>query len=271
MNALLNFGFLQRAAIAGIFIAIACAVLGVFLILRKDAMIGHGFSHVAFAGVALGLFLSVMPLVAALVVCVVAALGIMRLKEKAGLYGDTAIGIVSSLGMAVGILLATLSGSFNVDLLTYLFGEILAISPMEVWLSLALALLIIAAVAVNYSKLMFMTFDRESARVSGIKVGRLDALLMVLTAVTVVLGMKVVGILLVAALVVIPAAAGLQAASSFRMAVVVSSAVSVVSVLLGLIVALSLNIPASASIVILCFFFFGGIFLLKRKKGLFSG
>lgn len=271
MNALLHFGFLQRALVAGIFIAVACAVLGVFLILRKDAMIGHGLSHVAFAGVALGLFLSVLPLVTALIVSVAAALGIMRLKEKAGLYGDTAIAIVSSLGMALGILLATLSGNFSVDLLVYLFGEILAISPLEVWLSLTLALLIIAAVALNYSKLMFMTFDRESARVSGIRVGRLDALLTVLTAVTVVLGMKVVGILLVAALVVIPAAAGLQAASSFRMAVVVSSVVSTVSVLLGLVVALSLNIPASASIVILCFFIFGGIFLIKRKRGLFAG
>ncbi len=271
MDAFLHFGFLQRAVVAGIFVAVACAVLGVFLILRKDAMIGHGLSHVAFAGVALGLFLSVLPLVAALIVGVVAALGIMRLKEKAGLYGDTAIGIVSSLGMAVGILLATLSGSFNVDLLVYLFGEILAISPLEVWLSLALALLIIAVVAINYSKLMFMTFDRESARVSGINVGRLDALLTVLVAVTIVLGMKVVGILLVAALVVIPAATGLQAASSFRMAVIVSSAVSAVSVLLGLIVALSLNIPASASIVILCFSIFVGVILLKRKKGLFAG
>ena len=138
-------------------------------------------------------------------------------------------------------------------------------------MSLILALLIIAAVALNYSKLMFMTFDRESARVSGIRVGRLDALLTVLTAITIVLGMKVVGILLVAALVVIPAAAGLQAASSFRMAVIVSSAVSTISVLLGLVLALSLNIPASASIVIICFIIFGIVFLLKSKRGLLSG
>lgn len=266
MDALLQFGFLQRALLAGVFIAVACAVLGVFLVLRRDAMIGDGLSHVAFAGVALGLVLNVLPLAAALVVAVAGALAITRLKARAGLHGDTAIGIFSSLGMAVGILLATLAGDFNVDLLTYLFGEILAIEPLEVWLSLALAALVIAAVAARYSKLMFMTFDRESARASGVAVGRLDALLTVLTAVTVVLGMKVVGILLVAALVVIPAAAGLQAAASFRKAVVISSAVSVTSVVLGLGLALTLDIPASAAIVIIAFLAFGGLALLNRRR-----
>ncbi|MHB8095669.1 MAG: metal ABC transporter permease [Candidatus Aminicenantales bacterium] len=271
MNALLHFGFLQRALVAGVLIAVACAVLGVFLVLRKDAMIGHGLSHVAFGGVALGLFLNMLPLGTALVVSVAAALGIMRLKAKAGLHGDTAIGIFSSLGMAVGILLATLSGKFNVDLLSYLFGEILAIEPLEVWLSLALAFLVIAAVYLNYQQLLFMTFDRDSALVSGVRINRLETLLTVLTAVTIVLGMKVVGILLVAALIVIPAAAGLQAARSFRTAVIVSSAVSVVSTVGGLILALSFDVPASAAIVILCFLIFSGIYIAGRKRKLFPG
>jgi zinc transport system permease protein len=266
LDALLHFGFLQRALLAGVFIAVACAVLGVFLVLRKDAMIGHGLSHVAFAGVALGLVLNILPLAAALAISVAGAFGIMRLKARAGLHGDTAIGIYSSLGMAVGILLATMAGDFNVDLLSYLFGEILAIEPLEVWLSLALAGFIITAVAVHYSELMFMTFDRESARASGVPVGKLDALLTVLTAVTVVLGMKVVGILLVAALVVIPAAAGLQAAASFRKAVVISSVVSVSSVVVGLGLALTLDVPASAAIVIVAFLIFGGITLLKGSR-----
>jgi len=138
LDALLQFGFLQRALIAGIFIAVACAVLGVFLVLRRDAMIGHGLSHVAFAGVALGLVLNILPLAGALVVSVAGAFGITRLRARAGVHGDTAIGIYSSLGMAVGILLATLAGDFSVDLLSYLFGEILAIEPFgdntEFWL-----------------------------------------------------------------------------------------------------------------------------------------
>ena len=269
MTELLQFGFLQRALVAGAFIAVACAVLGVFLVLRRDAMIGHGLSHVAFAGVAAGLVLDVLPLAAALAVTVAGAFGILRLKSRAGLHGDTAIGIFSSLGMAVGILLATLAGDFNVDLLSYLFGEILAIEPFEVWLSLVLAGLIIGAVALNAPKLMFLTFDRESARVSGVAVGRLDGLLTVLTAVTIVLGMKVVGILLVAALVVIPAAAGLKLARSFRCAVVASGTVGVGSVVLGLFGALAFDIPASAAIVIVAFLAFAGSSLAGgRGKGL---
>lgn len=269
MDAFLSFGFLQRALLAGVFVAIACALLGVFLILRRDAMIGHGLAHVAFAGVAIGLFLKVMPLASALVIAVITALGIMKLKEKAGLYGDTAIAIFSSAGFALGLLLVTLAQSFNVDLFGYLFGEILAIDPTEVWLSIALAVSVVTIVIVNYKKFMYMTFDRESAKASGIKVNRLDILVTTLTAVTVVLGMKIVGLLLVAALVVIPAAAGLQLASNFRQSIVLSSIVAVVSVVLGLVGAFYLDFPASGTIVLLSFLIFGLFFALKRKRKAF--
>ncbi len=269
MEAFFNYGFLQRAMLAGIFVAIACALLGVFLILRRDAMIGHGLAHVAFAGVALGLFLKVMPLIAALVVAVFTALGIMKLKRLAGLYGDTAIAIFSSVGFALGLLLVTLAHSFNVDLFSYLFGEILAIETTEVWLSIVLAAVVVFIVILNYQKFMYMTFDRESARVSGIRVDRLDILLTTLTAITVVLGMKIVGLLLVAALVVIPAAAGLQLASSFKQAIAVSSLVALFSVVIGLLLAFQFDLPASAAIVVLSFLIFGLFFVIKRQRGLF--
>jgi zinc transport system permease protein len=267
MDALFLYGFLQRAFLAGIFIAIACAVLGVFLILRRDAMIGHGLAHVTFAGVALGLFLNVMPLAVALVVAIGASLMIMKLKVKSGLHGDTAIAIFSSVGFALGILVATLSHRFNVDLFSYLFGEILAIEKAEVYFSIGLAVGVVFLVFLNYHKFMYMTFDRESAKASGIKVDRLDSLLTVLTAVTVVLGMKVVGILLVSALVVIPAAAGLQVASSFKKAIVISTVISVVSVVFGLVVAFLFDLPASGSIVLLSFIAFVLLFLFRRILG----
>jgi zinc transport system permease protein len=160
MEALLGYGFFQRALLAGLFVALACAVLGLFLVLRRDAMIGHGLSHVTFGGVALGLFLNLLPLVTALAVAVLASLAIMKLRQKAGLHGDTAIGILSSVGMALGIALATLAGRFNVDLLSYLFGDILAISPVEVWLSVTLAVATVALIFANYHKLMYATFGR---------------------------------------------------------------------------------------------------------------
>lgn len=267
MDAFFLYGFLQRALLAGVFIAIACALLGIFLILRRDAMIGHGLAHVTFAGVALGLFLNVMPLATALFVAVAASLIIMKLKVKAGLHGDTAIAIFSSVGFALGILLVTLSQSFNVDLFSYLFGEILAIETSEVVFSIVLAFIVVLLVVVNYHKFMYMTFDRESAKAAGVKVDRLDGLLTVLTAVTVVLGMKVVGILLVSALVVIPAAASLQIASSFKQAIVLSACISVISVVMGLELAFLLDLPASSSIVLVSFLAFGILFVFKRYRG----
>lgn len=264
MTEFLSYGFLQRALLAGIFVAVTCALLGVFLILRRDAMIGHGLAHVTFAGVAIGLWLNVMPLAAATGVAVFTALAIMKIKERAGLYGDTAIAIFSSVGFALGILIVSLSQGFNVDLFGYLFGEILAIDSAEVTFSIGLAILVVIFIILNYQKFMYMTFDRESAKVSGIQVSRLDTLLTVLTAVTVVLGMKIVGILLVAALLVIPAAAGLQLAANFRRAMALSSLVSLVSVVLGLFLSFALDFPASGTIVCLSFAFFLLFFLIKR-------
>ncbi len=266
MDAFLTYGFLQRALVAGIFVGQACAVLGVFLLLRKDAMIGHGLSHITFAGVSLAFVLHAMPLPVAMVFSAAAALGILKLKESAGLHGDTAIAIVSSVGMALGLILATLAGNFSVAILNTLFGEILAIEPLEVWLSIGAAALSLALLLGNYRPLVFATFDRESALVAGVRVRRLDALVTVLTAVTIVLGMKVVGILLVSAMIVIPAAAGLQLARSFRAAVAIACGVSLLSVVGGLFAAVALDLPAAGAIVLASFALFGAAFAWRRIR-----
>jgi zinc transport system permease protein len=266
MDAFLTYGFLQRALVAGIFIGQACAVLGVFLLLRKDAMIGHGLSHITFAGVSLAFLLHALPLPVAMVFSAAASIGILKLKESAGLHGDTAIAITSSVGMALGIVLATLAGNFSVALLNTLFGEILAIEPVEVGLSIGAAALALALLLGSYRPLLFATFDRETAQASGVPVRRLDALIAVLTAVTIVLGMKVVGILLVSALIVIPAAAGLQLASSFRGAVGFACGVSLVSVVGGLTAAVALDLPASGTIVLAAFALFAAAFLWRKIR-----
>lgn len=249
-------GFFQRAVVAGGFLALACGLLGIFLVLRKDAMISHGLSHVAFAGVALGLVLNFLPVVISLVVCIIGSLFILKLKEQAKLPGDTAIGILSSAGMALGILLASLKRNFGVELMTYLFGDILAIEPIEVWLSLGLALFVVIAIIIYYHKLVFMTFDRESALVSGVKVKSLDKLLAILTSITVVLGIRIVGLLLVSALTVIPAASALQLSRNFKAALILSSSFSLLSILSGIFLAYVFNLPASAAIVFLSIFIF---------------
>ena len=270
MEFFLAYGFMQRALLAGIFIATTCAILGVFLVLRKDAMLGHGLAHITFGGVALGLILHITPMIAALIIAVVCAVGIIKLREKAGVYEDTAIGIFSSIGMAIGIILASLAGSFNVDLMSYLFGNILAISSTEVWFSLILTLIACVAITLYYQEFLFVTFDPDSAKASGIRVRGLESIMIILTALVVVLGMKIVGLLLVTALVVIPAAAGLQIARSFFHAILISMLVAVVSVITGLWLAFYLNVPASGSIILLSALIFLLLFsvriILARKK-----
>ena len=247
---ILQFTFMQRALAAGLLIALACSLLGVFLVLRKEAMVGHGLAHVTFGGVALGLLVSVAPVWSALAVAVVGSVGLLKLKERAGLHGDTAIGIVSSAGFAMGIVIASISGKFSVELFSYLFGNILAIGSAEVWVSAFLAAVVVGTVTMNYHDLVTITFDHELARTLGIDVGRLDLLLAVLTAVTVVLAMKVVGLLLVAALLVIPAATGLLLAGNFRKAMVLSGVSGILSVVGGLFAAYYLDLPASGAIVL---------------------
>ena len=250
MEEILSYSFMQRAFLAGVGVSVTCAILGVFLVLKKDAMIGHGLAHVTFGGVALGLVLYVTPLPVALGVAVLSALGILKLKERAGLYGDTAIGIISSLGMALGIFLVSLAGSFNLDLFGYLFGSVLAIDAGEVWVAFLLALAVLITVAFFYQEFFFLTFDPESARVSGVRVRRLDALLSVLTAVTVVMGMKVVGVLLISALLIIPAAAALQVARSFKQALALSAVLAVISTVSGLLSAFFFDWPPAGTIVL---------------------
>ncbi len=266
MDAFLTYPFLQRALLAGLFISLASAILGIFLLLRRDAMIGHGLSHVTFGGVALGLFLRVFPIATSLLMAVLASWGIVKLRKKAGLHGDIAIGIFSSCGLALGIVLATLAQRFNVDLFSYLFGDILAVRNFEVWLSVGLMAAVLLVVLANYHPLMFSTFDTEAARAAGVKTERLDLLLTILTAITVVLGMKVVGILLVSALLVIPAAAALQIATSFKRALWLSAFVAGFSVLSGLAAAFALDFPASASIVLMSFLIFLVLMLAGKKK-----
>ena len=261
---ILAFSFMQRAIAAGLLVAVACSVLGVFLVLRRDAMLGHGLAHVTFGGVALGLFLGISPTWTALVVAILAAVLLLKLREAAGLHGDTAIGIVSSVGFALGIVIASISGKFSIELFSYLFGNILAIGSGEVWVSIALAVAVVLVVALNYHDLIAITFDRELAQTSGVPVKSLDFILAVLSAVTVVLAMKVVGLLLVAALIVIPAATALQIAGNFRMAIVWSSAVGMLSVLGGLAASYYLDIPSSGSIVLLEAALFGVVWAGAR-------
>jgi zinc transport system permease protein len=184
---LLNYEFIQRAYLAGSFIAVLCAILGLFLVLRKLSLIGDGLSHVSFGAIALGLFLGFYPFYVAIPLVIMASYLVLKLTEKARIYGDAAIGIVSAVGIAGGVLLASLSNGFNVDLFSYLFGNILAISSQEVLLSVGLSVVILLVIIFLYNDLFSTTFDEQFAKITGINTKRINVALMFLTAITVVL------------------------------------------------------------------------------------
>jgi len=262
----LQYGFIQRALLCGSFIALLCSTLGVLLVLRRFSLIGDGLAHVTFGSVALGLFLRVYPLYVSLPVVMLSSLGILKLTQRARLYGDAAIGIVSSVGIAGGVLLASVAGGFNVDLFSYLFGNILAIGKEELYLSIALSIAVLAVIVLYFQEIFSMTFDEEFARVSGIATERLNTLLVLLTAITVVLSMNVVGIMLISALLILPAVTALQLARGFRTAMLISASAALASVVGGIFISLALNLPTGATIVLTNFVLFLVAFAIRNLR-----
>jgi zinc transport system permease protein len=252
----LKYGFIQRALLAGCFVGLLCSVLGVLLVLRRLSLIGDGLAHVTFGSVALGLVFKVYPLYISIPVVMLSSVGILKLMEKARIYGDAAIGVVSALGIAGGVILASVAGGFNVDLFSYLFGNILAISDAEVMVSIVLSLFVLLLIYVYYHEIFSITFDEEFARASGIDTKKINAMLVLLAAVTVVLAMNVVGIMLVSALLILPAVTALQLARGFRNTLVIAGLTAVSSVVAGIFSSLMLNLPTGAAIVMVNLLFF---------------
>lgn len=252
----LQYGFVQRALVAGCFVAVSCAFLGLFLVLRRFSMIGDGLSHFAFATIGLALFLNVYPLYIAVPLTVLASLFILYLSERANVYGDAAIGMISSIGVALGIILASMGDGFNVDLFSYLFGDILTISKLEAVTSVILSIFVMSLISLFYHDLFAITFDEEYALVLGINSRRINKVLIILTSVTVVLGIKVVGTMLVSSLIIFPSISALQIARGFKSAIGLSFLITVLSVIVGILLAFTLDIPAGAAIVMLNFFLF---------------
>lgn len=263
----LSLAFIQRALIAGVLIGLLCAVLGLFLVLRRFSLIGDGLAHFTFGSVALAMLLHVAPpylTLAALPFVLIAALGILRLSEQAKMQGDTAIGIVSAIGIAGGVILASLAGGFNVDLFATLFGNILSISVVEVWLAVGLCAGVLLIIALFYRALLATTFDEELARTAGINTAAINILLVVLAALTVVLAMKLVGIMLISALLILPPAAALQLARSFFAALALSAGFGIAAVLAGIAASLLFNLPTGATIIVAAFLLFLGAALAAR-------
>ena len=244
-----QYSFLINALIAGSLLAVLSGLLGVFLVLRKLSLIGDGLSHVSFGAVALGLLLGVYPFYISLPLTVLASFLVAYLISKAKIYGDAAIGIVSAAGVSLGIIIASLAGGFNVDLFSYLFGSLLAVSITEIYFLIFLTIVTILFIVLYYRSLFALSFDEISAKTMGLKTNRLNAVMLVLLALTVAAAVKAVGVMLVSALLIIPAASALQSASNFRNTLIRSVIFALASVIIGLIFSLFFDLPTGASIV----------------------
>ena len=226
--------YMQLALVAGLVIGVCAPLIGVFLVQQRLSLMGDGIGHLAFAGVAAGLLLEVWPLWTALLVAVVGALAIEWLRSQGRTTSDLALALWFYGGIAAGIVLASRAGNGGLAIVPYLFGSILTIDHADVRVILVLGVGILATLALFGRALFAIVVDEESARVNGIPVGLGNAVLAVLTAVTVVAAMRVVGVLLVAALMVLPVASGRILARSFRATMTISAAIGAVSVVLGL-------------------------------------
>ncbi len=262
----LGYAFVQRAVLAGCFMALGCSFLGVFLVLRRFSLIGDGLAHVSFATVAIALLLHAQPMVVSIPLVAMASLFILSLSEKAQVYGDAAIGLVSSLGISLGVIISSVAGGFNVDLFSYLFGNILSVSPLEVWLAGGIFALVALVTVIFYHDLFAITFDEEYARVSGIRVRAVNKILIVLTSLIVVLGIKIAGTMLVSSLIILPAISALQLMRSFRSVIVLAGLFAAFSVAVGIFSSYVLNYPSGAAIVMVNFILFAVSFIIGRLR-----
>lgn len=261
---LLQYDFMQRALIAGILVGLLCPVIGVFLVLRRQSLIGDGLGHIAFAGVAAGWMFGVYPVLSATLVTVFSALGIEALRARRPAFADMVLAIFFYAGIAVAIILSSMMKSNNVNLISYLFGSIVTVGINDVYTIAGLTLAVLGALLFIFKELVFITFDEEAAMVSGLPVKRINTVLAVLTALTVSLSMRIVGILLVSALMVIPVAASLQISRSFRSTMVNAVIISEVSVLAGLLISFTADLATGGTIVLIAVAIFVAAFMLRQ-------
>jgi zinc transport system permease protein len=256
---LLHYDFMQRALIAAVLVGVAAPAIGTFLVQRRLALMGDGIGHIALTGVALGFLLGTAPVLTAIVVSILGAVTIELIRERGRATGDVALALLFYGGIAGGVLLIGLSpNGSSATLVSYLFGSLSSVRPIDLVVIAGLSIAVIGVVVVFGRELFAVCSDEEVARVSGLPVRFLNILVAVTAAVTVTVAMRVVGLLLVSALMVVPVAAAQQLTSSFRATRIAACAVGVAASVGGLVVAFYANVAPGASTVVLAL----GVFLL---------
>ena len=263
-----SYGFLVRAIVVGSLVALCAALLGVSLVLKRYSMIGDGLSHVGFGALSIAMAMNVAPLAVAIPVVVVAAFLLLRLSENGKLRGDSAIALISSGALAAGVLVTSLSSGLNADVYGYMFGSILSMSEGDVALSAALAAVVLALFVLFYNKIFAITFDESFAQATGAHARFYNMLIALLTALTIVIGMRIMGTMLISGLIIFPALTAMRLCRSFRAVVVCAALVSVLCFFLGMVLSYAAATPDGASIVIVNVGAYLLFWLLGKLRGL---
>ena len=263
---MLSYEFMQRAFVVGILVSLCAALLGVSLVLKRYSMIGDGLSHVGFGALAVASALGLAPLAVAVPAVVAAAVLLLRLRQNAKIKGDAAIAMISASALAIGVISVSVTTGMNTEVSSYMFGSILSLSRGDAVLSVVLSGAVLALFVLFYPRIFAVTFDEDFARATGTRAELFNTLIAVLTAVTVVLGMRMMGALLISSLVIFPALSAMRFCRSFRGVVLSGAILSVVCFIAGITASFFLETPTGASIVVADLIAFGLSVLAGRLK-----
>lgn len=253
---ILQFAFMQRALVAGVAIAIVAPLIGMFLVVRRYSLMADTLAHVSLAGVALGILFNIHPLAGALLASLIAAVSIESIRRSKAGFEESALALFLSGGLALATVILSAAHSFNVNLLSFLFGSIATVAPSDVSMIITLGILVAVTILLFYKELFAVAFDEELAGAQGIKARAFGLVIMLLAAVTVSLALRIVGVLLTGALMVIPVVSALRFGYGFRDTLVLSIVFSVLAVISGLFLAFSFNLASGGVIVLLALFIF---------------
>lgn len=247
---MMSYPFMVRAVLGGAAVSMCAALLGVSLVLRRYSMIGDGLSHVSFGALSIAIALGWSPLKVSIPLVIAAAFFLLRITENGKVKSDAAIAVLSASSLAAGIVVTSLTTGMTTDISSYMFGSILAMSREDVFFSCLLSLVVFGMFVLFYNKMFAVTFDENFAKAAGVKVERYNVVIAVLTAVTIVLGMRMMGAMLISSLIIFPPLTAMRLFCSFRGVVVCSGVLAVVCFCIGIVISYGFSTPAGASVVL---------------------
>jgi len=267
LQEMFSYAFLVRAVVVGLLVSLCAALLGVSLVLKRYSMIGDGLSHVGFGALAIATALHTAPLVVSIPIVVLAAFLLLRISENSKIKGDAAIALISTSSLAVGVLVVSLTTGMNTDVCNYMFGSILVMSHGDVVLSIILAAVVLTMFVFFYNKIFAVTFDENFAKATGVKTGLYNMMIAFLTAITIVLGMRMMGALLISSLIIFPALTSMRLCKKFKSVTICSAIVSVTCFFTGVVISYIKATPTGASVVIVNIAAFVIFWLINIIKG----